>query len=269
MIKLCSLIVLLMTSQFALAHITSIEEAWAGVSVPTIMSKKFVYEFDRLPVNGKAHGEQKYWSGDYWATQKGSINIRWNHPGQQGFNLKSPTREEAAIMSHESLSQLSPSEKYDLFTGKYDYPLRRNVATKANSSAQSWEGICHGWAPATMNHNEPTPKNMTNPDGIIIPFGASDIKALLSYYYAYEHKVANTHQMGRRCSRGRFANRNCKQDLNAGAFHIVLANKVGLLGEGFIADLDRFKQVWNHPVHTYDSKIMDTSNSDRIGRAHV
>lgn len=171
--------------------------------------------------------------------------------------MKSPTREEASKMSIESLSHLSATEKYDLFTGRYDYPLKKEVETKADSSAARWEGICHGWSPAALNHNEPTPKTMTNPDGIVIPFGSSDIKALLSYYYAFQFKVADIHQMGRRCSRRLMprGSRDCKQDLNAGAFHIVVANLIGIEGIGFIADMDRFQQVWNHPVHAYSSEV--------------
>jgi hypothetical protein len=261
-------------SQFSHAKLDSIQEAWTGVSVPTLMSNNFVYEIDRLPLNGKAHGTEKFWSGDYWAFRKGSINSRWNERGHDGFNLKSPTREEASKMSIESLSRLSPTEKYDLFTGRYDYPLKKEVEGKADSSAAHWEGICHGWSPAAMNHNEPTPKLMTNPDGIVIPFGSSDIKALLSYYYAFTFKVADTHQMGRRCDRrlSPRGSQDCKQDLNAGAFHIVVANLIGLEGQGFIADFDRFKKVWNHPVHAYSSEVVRTKkvhNSSAPGTIKV
>ncbi len=250
-----------MISQIALAHV---DEAWTEVSGPSIMSKTFIYEFDLLPLKGQATGEKKYWSGDYWAFKRGSINSRWNDPSEEGFDLISPTRQEAANMSIENLAMLSATEKYDLFTGRYHYPLKAEVAKKADRGAQSWEGICHGWSPAAMNHNEPTPKNMTNPDGIVIPFGSSDIKALLSYYYAFEFKVANTHQMGRRCSKRGIFNfsKDCKQDLNAGAFHVVIGNKIGLEGMGFVADLDRFKEVWNHPVHGFSSKVVKVMGED-------
>jgi len=243
--------------------------AWGGTSFPSTMVPRYNDKLDKLPLSGHAAGEKKFWSGDYWAFYKGSINQRWNAPGTPGFNLKSPTREEASKMSIEELSELAPTEKYDLFTGRYDYPLKKEVAEKADPYAAEWEGICHGWAPAALNHNEPTAKVLVNPDGIAIPFGSSDIKALLSYYYAYEFKVSNTHQMGRRCSQnGIFIfSKNCKQDLNAGSFHIVLANKIGLQKEGFLADLDRYKEVWNHPVISYESEIISERRGGGWGAA--
>lgn len=254
-------IISFLVSQVTLARI---DTEWPDVSAPTIMSHSFVHEFDLMPLSGKAHGPQKFWSGDYWASRNGSINYRWNDPGQEGFDLQSPTREQAERMSLESLARLSASEKYDLFTGRYDYPLKNRVEENGDAYADEWEGICHGWAPASMNHNEPTPKTVINPDGISIPFGSADIKGLLSYYYANEFKVASTHQMGRRCANGGFWNRrkDCKKDLNAGAFHIVLANKIGIQGAGFLADLDRFKEVWNHPVHSYETKVVRVGKKD-------
>lgn len=215
--------------------------------------------FYTLPLKGEVSDQQKFWSGDYWANNKGNINHRWNSYYPTGFDLISPTREEAVYWTEVNFAMLSPSEKYDLFTGNFDYPLVADVATHANPDAQYWEGICDGWAPASMNHREPTPKTMMSPDGVMIPFGSSDIKALLSYYYAYIHQ-GQTNQEGTRCERrGGIFNRNpnCRDegDLNAGTFHIIMTNKVGVDKTGFIADLENNKEVWNHPVMKYDSEV--------------
>jgi hypothetical protein len=236
----------------------SIDEKWESNSDPEIMSYFFTRQFPLLPLEGSVYPSTKYWSGDYWALRKGNINYRWFAKKKVGFNLNSPTKEEARRMTVAQLAELSPSEKYDLYTGRYDYPLRNEVNRIADPSAAEWEGICHGWSPATINHDEPLPKLMRNPDGIEIPFGSSDIKALLSYYYAYGYKIPNTHQMGRRCFRGSFFNRSkdCWDDMNAGAFHIVLANRVGIEGRSFIMDLERYREVWNHPVTDYKSRVL-------------
>ncbi|MCM2348764.1 MAG: hypothetical protein NDI69_02005 [Bacteriovoracaceae bacterium] len=256
----CFLILISLPSTYASA--LNFDERWEMNSDPEIMSYFFTREFDQLPLKGTVSDKNKYWSGDYWALNKGNINYRWNARRKVGFNLNSPSKQKAMAMSIPQLAELSPSEKYDLFTGRYDYPLREEVSRiAADRSAEIWEGICHGWAPATMNHKEPTPKLMVNPDGIEIPFGSSDIKALLSYYYAYGFEVPDTFQMGRRCfSNSSWFNRdkNCQQDMNAGAFHIVLANRLGIDGKGFIADLNRYKQVWNHPISSYQSVITGT-----------
>lgn len=221
--------------------------------------------FHLMPLYGTVKNQTKYWSGDYWALNRGNINIRWNTPSQRGFDLLSPTESEAIVMSSDELARLSPTEKFDLWLGRYDYPLKAEVYTRANKSAQNWEGICNGWAPASMNHNEPVPKTMTNPQGIKIPFGSSDIKALISYYYAFIHQIDSTEQMGRRCPQGRWFNWNldCKNDLDAGAFHIVLVNKVGRKNQSFMVDIERFKEVWNHPVLSYETVILGEEDDVR------
>lgn len=251
--------VVLLFSSLAQASVLGIQEAWEGISDPNIMSANLVRNYADLPMKGQASDPQKLWAGDYWALNRGNINVRWNSSSQLGFKLRSPSRDEVLRMSTDDLAKLSPTEKYDIYVGRYDYPLVSEVSKMANRRAQEWEGICHGWAPATMNHREPQPKVLTNPDGVQIPFGSSDIKGLISYYYAWGFQVPNTHQMGRRCYRngGIFgSDKDCKQDLNAGAFHIVLTNRVGLQGASFVADMEITKEVWNHPVHRFESRIV-------------
>jgi len=259
-----SALFLFSVSPFLYASPLHFDEGWDSSSNPQIMSFYFTKDFLKLPLSGTVSASEKYWSGDYWALKKGNINFRWYARNKIGFNLNSPTKERARQMSIPELAELSPSEKYDLYTGRYDYPLRNEVSRIADPSAETWEGICHGWSPASMNHNEPRPKLLKNPDGIEIPFGSTDIKALISYYYAYSYSAPNTHQMGRRCFKDPTMfrgpeERDCNEDLNAGAFHLVLANRIGLDGKGFVADLQRFKEVWNHPITSYKSQVLTRS----------
>ncbi len=243
-----------LVSTLTFAAPMGIQEEWSRISDPLVMGKHFEIRLYMLPTSAKVDRLQKFWSGDYWAMNKGNINKRWF--SGQGLKYTSPTKEQVLQMSEKELANLSPAEKYDLFMGRYWYPLKQEVTKLTSYDAQSWEGICHGWAPASMNHNEPTPKVLKNPDGISIPFGSSDIKAILSYYYAYPYQTPTNYQVGRRCDRTILdTNEDCKQDLNAGAFHIVLANKIGLENRGIIADLNRFQQVWNHPIFAYTSRI--------------
>lgn len=255
----------LMFLSFALVSVAhaspnAILRDWKGFSDPDIMGSGFTNKFNGLPLEGSIEIGPKAWSGHYWPKMEGSINNRWNSTGRQGFDLISPTREQAKRMSLDELAQLAPSEKYDLFTGKYDYPLKTRTIDRSNPRADEWEGICNGWTRATLYHNEPTPKVMTNPDGIQIPFGSSDIKALLSFYYAFDEKSSGN-QMGKRCYFGRWLGgaRSCADDLNAGAFHIVIANKLGIQKEGFMADVDRFKEVWNQPIVGFKSKVLQNN----------
>lgn len=236
---------------------SAVNESWSDLSDPIIMGPSFIQDFQRLPLKGATLPSEKLWSGDYWALVKGSINYRWNAKKKIGFNLTSPDKSTAMRMTIQELAELSPSEKYDLLTGRYDYPLKAIAGKIADPKASIWEGMCHGWSPAAINHNEPTPKLLRNPDGIEIPFGSTDIKALLSFYYGYLNTTADNFMIGRRCYKSPFLNsdKDCQNDPNAGAFHVLLANKIGIEGKTFILDLERFEQVWNHPVTSYHSVI--------------
>lgn len=233
----------------------SIDQEWGRHSDPSIRSRSYERHFSLLPLSGKPKDHRKLWASDWWPNRKGSINFRWNAETPTGFRLVSPTREEAHGMTEKELSALAPSEKFDLLMGDYDYSLKKEVARMANPRAPEWYGICHGWAPAAVNHVEPTAKNLLGQDGLTIPFGSSDIKALLSYYYANHHDAGSTRQMGKRCF---FMNPGCSdEDLNAGAFHIALTNSVGILRESMILDLERNELVWNHAVNGYHTTIVD------------
>lgn len=236
-----------------------IYEEWKGFSDPDIMSSGFTHKLSLLPLEGMIDIGPKAWSSTYWPSAKGGINSRWNSEEQEGFRYKSPSQEVVKKMSREELMSLSPTEKYDLFTGQYSYPLRREAEGTASRHARDWAGICHGWAPAALHHNEPTPKDMVNPDGINIPFGSADIKALLSYYYAFHFDADSTQQVGLRCFFGAWigAGRGCNEDLNAGAFHIIISNKLGIQREGFLADIDRYKEVWNQPVVGFKTIVLN------------
>lgn len=253
---------------FAHASTQSVLEAWKGFSRPEIMASGFTHDLKELPLEGTVQIGPRAWSGHYWPTMEGGINVRWNSPKKEGFDYSSPSKEQVKTMSLDELAKLSPTEKYDLYTGQYNYPMKSRVTGTTRRSAPDWAGICHGWAPATIHHNEPTPKVLTNPDGIQIPFGSSDIKALLSYYYAYDHEVETSHQVGLRCFFGRWMGgaKSCQEDLNAGAFHIVISNMLGLRKEGFMGDVDRFKEVWNQPIVGYKSTIL-ASNLEPSRRA--
>lgn len=226
---------------------------WKPYSDPAIRDLNYQRQFALLPLSGEALDKDKNWASDFWSHKLGSINRRWNAPGKPGFKLKSPDRVTAHAMTIEELSLLSATEKLDLLNGDYNYSVVAEVGKIADKRAPLWWGICNGWSPAAANHNEPTPKTLMSTDGILIPFGSSDIKALISYYYAFRHWVPNTRQMGRRCTE---EGEDCDEDLNAGSFHIVLANTLGFEGRSFTADVERQDEVWNHNVISYKSTIV-------------
>ena len=205
----------------------------------------------------------------------------------------------------------------------------------------TWEGLCHAWAPATLALENPAPVELTNPNGLKVPFGSSDIKALivLETHKAMMNNTVDSKMSGLRCnidfadvrSVAYFAqdmdekikaltdltraniktilqdtkanldglnlyylkfqiqwmldklaygnledanpytlaqfkdelNRRGEQslacrDVNAGSFHLVMANLIGKQGKGFIIDMTRDLEVWNQPVVSYQSEILAT-----------
>lgn len=232
----------------------SMHSEWEFSNEPGNVNTSYIRNFASLPLEGSVDSQNIPWSEIYWPSNRGGINNRWNSRRPIGFYYTPPSRETALSMTQNQVAALSPSEKYDLYAGNYNYPTVHAVWGTESPRAPSWAGICDGWTAAATNYPEPHPITVTNPDGIVIPFGASDVKALLSYYYARFAKSKVSH-LGMRCN-SRYTNTANCSDVNAGAFHIVLANQIGLMKKAFIADQSRMSEVWNNPIYQFDSSII-------------
>lgn len=262
-------------------------ERWNGYNNPAnfnkIMGTRTIFEFDSLPLSGKLNDDRLGWSETYWPANKGGVAYRWNHPDPQPFKFRLHTKEELKNMSEKEISQLSPAELYDISQSDYTYTLTRKVLRENSPKDLWWEGICHGWALAAANYPEPRPVTLVNKEGIKVPFGASDVKGLLALHDAYNYKGTYA-QVGRRCSaQGKVegeggerdahpnpplpeaANTDDCRDVNAGAFHVSLANMIGIHSRSFVADVDRFNDVWNQPVTSYSSTVV---GEEAVGPEH-
>lgn len=231
-------------------------------------------KFSSLPKQGSLSDGRMGWSESYWPSNKGGITYRWNHPNPQPFKYKLHTKQEILNMSPQELGELSPAELYDIANDDYNYNLTKSTMRRYSTGDLWWEGICHGWAQAASHYPEPSPVIVTNKSGIKVPFGSSDVKALLAMHEAYNYG-GKFGFVGVRCKasgkvegEGDERDRNpnppapeiaeapdCK-DSNAGAFHVVISNMLGLLGKGFVADIDRFGDVWNQPITNYTSSVI-------------
>ncbi|MBA2404905.1 MAG: hypothetical protein H0V66_09060 [Bdellovibrionales bacterium] len=239
-----------------------------------ISGTEMVFSFNQLPKNGTLLDDRYGWSETYWPSNVGGIAYRWNHPDPQPFKYKLHSKEELKSFSFQQMSQLSPAEMYDVAMGDYSYTLTKKMLGRYSTRDLWWEGICHGWAQAASNYPEPAKVLITNPDGIKVPFGSSDVKALLAMHEASNFGGAFAFT-GRRCKvsgkvpgEGDDRDRNpnppsledanspdCK-DVNAGGFHVVLTNMLGIHGRGFVADVDRYNDVWNQPITSYTTTIV-------------
>lgn len=239
-----------------------------------IIGTQMITRFDNLPTSGKLNDDRLGWSETYWPSNVGGIAYRWSHPNPEPFKYKLKTKDELKRMSKDEVGQLSPAELYDIAQGDYNYTLTKKVLSKFSARDLWWEGICHGWALAAANYPEPAPVTIKNRDGIEVPFGSSDVKGLLAMHDAYNYQGSYA-QVGKRCAVSgkvpgegdeRDANPHeptdeeanlpeCK-DVNAGTFHLVTSNMIGIHSKSFVADVDRYNDVWNQPITSYASTII-------------
>ncbi|MEN9529430.1 MAG: hypothetical protein RI932_1303, partial [Pseudomonadota bacterium] len=228
-------------------------EAWDVINEPTRFGRNYEVRFRELPLAGGLN--RIPWSDSYWATQRAGIAFRWMNPVGSPFAYQLHSRQTLAAMSQTELAALSPAEKLDIFAGRFDFPTVKSERKRTYPGAAAWEGLCHGWAPAALEFTEPKPVTLKGPGGIKVPFGSSDVKALLSWHMATRNTLAAV-GLGARCNTFGVLGLNSPpcRDSNAGAFHIVLANQLGILREGFIADIARMGEVWNQPIYRFKSR---------------
>lgn len=240
-----------------------VTEAWGRHDDPFNLDSSYVRRLESLP--STATLPKTPWAGYYWSNRNGGVAHRWNDPFSTAFTARPPRRDELLRMTPEQVARLSPAEKMDILNRRYDYPFQRYEVSRTSPNHDQWWGLCHGWAPASDRFQEPLPITVRNADGIVIPFGSSDIKALLVFNQG-QYARPRTRFLGKRCNvdlndvfSGRAEADDCK-GVNPGAFHIVLANQIGLRKESFMADVVRDLQVWNHPISAFRSTIRPKSD---------
>jgi len=316
---------------------------------PATYTKKFT----DLPLAGSVTNQHIPWSDSYWPKNRGGAAYQWKkystedarqnltpQEAQRMFlDYRLPSQKELSQMSQKDLDELSPTEKYDIFSGKFNYPLTKSylnrgffhkISNKFNRKMSNsknnayWEGYCNAWSAASLHYPEPKPVSRTvtvNGKQITLNFGSGDVKALMVASYA-EHLGGNP-QMGNFCNQKltfpgtkmfngkevytqyadtdglmmsdypayirnfqasvkrvgydpdlglsaadaadpNLADRlsgilnsdlNC-QDTNAGAFHVLMANQLGLMKEGFVIDKTMDVEIWNQPVFKYVSTVV-------------
>jgi Transglutaminase elicitor len=234
-------------------------EKWDETNDPRNFDENYQYLLSALPTKASLPLNKTPWQSSYWPRKNGSVNYRWNSANPTGYNLNSPSRARLQSMSIEELKELSPAEKFDLVQGHYDYPFSKMVEWGSTPKAKNYEGVCDGWTASSIEFAEPAPVEIKNPDGIVIPFGSSDVKALMSYDVSINEEAGALGPVfiGGYCATPggmRLGTSRCR-DINPGAFHVVLANQIGLLKQSFGVDVDPGKETWNQPVYAFEFEI--------------
>ena len=158
--KLSVFLFLFIFSQNSISQLTKKLYKWGKIDDPEEFLLGYETKFKNLPLKGKLKNQP--WSGYYWPTYKGGITYRWQNKSKNKkdnvtYNLISS--EKASKLTTKQISLLSPSEKWDLFLSDYNFNLtkyereRTEVMTKKDIPA--WFGLCHAWAPATLQYSNP------------------------------------------------------------------------------------------------------------------
>ncbi|HET9237725.1 MAG TPA: hypothetical protein VFO10_10765 [Oligoflexus sp.] len=277
-----------------------LDEAWDQSNNPAkIAGINYEADFSKLPLKGDA--DHKGWSDSYWPTYRGGIGYRWQTE-KAGFKI-----EDFKQKTGVRFTTLSPAEKYDVLLNDNSFPTLESERVRtlimktipavdgesnpdyvAGYEIPGWEGLCHGWAPAALNFQEPT-KSVTRKlrNGNSVTFYPADIKALLTYYQQ---------EPGNRSTRTDFVSQRCNddfkalkaqldageitraqynsaressacRDMNAASLHILLANEIGVKKTGFVVDVTRDIEVWNQPVNSYRSNVVSESDKASVGAA--
>lgn len=260
------------------------DQSWDENNNPDLFGENLEVNLRKLPVQGNL--DKMPWSGDYWPTYKGGITYRWNQPveGEDQTSRYAYRMLDMNFLEMDEIKNYSPAEKYDIFLGASEFPLtsyerkRTKILKTVKGTLEfdekfeipKWEGLCHAWAPATIMFDNPAPVTLKNDFGIEVQFGSSDIKALLTYFL---HSVnSKTNFMGTRCNlsfkdlekefkEGKITEEEFLEkiessecyDTHPAAFHIALANQIGIKKEGFILDMTRDSEVWNQAVYGYQT----------------
>lgn len=202
------------------------------------------------------------------------------------FNVYRPnSKSDVKAMSQEQINRLSSAEKFDIYMGNYNFKLTNNVLKYAKAKSSDWEGICNGWTTAAIEFHEPKVITKRNKDGIKVTFYSSDLKGLLSHYHSMitrtANKTTNKWYVGKKCNDHipeeawipgvngkefflkKIGNKMVKtavppecKGIDAGAFHVILANYIGIRNQSFAAEVVRDIELWNQPISKFESTVV-------------
>ena len=236
------------------------------------------------------------WSGSYWPLHDGSIANPYDEHGLDFLNFvsrlvlvpvsisekhyedrMSKIRSSIDKLDAQTIDQMAPSEKYDLYIGDHDFSLTAEVwqsvmeQLKHVGHIADWEGSCQGWTTAASFSPRPGKaiKVMSLDGKYLIPFYPDDLKALSTLLWANSLIQDYTVFQGQRCglsdpnydpSTGHVTDQGCA-GVNPGNFHVTVLEMIGARKQHFIVDRSNSTQVWNQPIAGYDLKYFNPSTN--------
>jgi len=251
-----------------------VRQPWGSNDDPQklVMDGTFNYKFADLPLEGEA--DIVPWAGSYWPTHEDSINYKWNGADSMSASLKyerafDKTEIEDKVSNDYGVAKYTSRKACTEDSECDDEACAIRDGEDSGFCIPTWWGICHAWAPAAVDQPEPIrPVTVTNDAGEEIEFKVNDIKALVTYSY---NKGKSTKFMSLRCNDkgsdieldeyGRPESTKCN-DTNAGSFHVVATNLLGIQKKSFVEDRTYDFEVWNQPVRGYSATSDDVTGKE-------
>ncbi|MBF0363416.1 MAG: PKD domain-containing protein [Oligoflexia bacterium] len=242
-----------------------VRSTWGDDDNPSLFNNNLNFTLALLPLVGEA--TKIPWPGSYWPTYQDSINVRWNgsttpsavEKYEQAFNkvgIQNLVSQEYGIDAQTEAATCNSDT--DCNSSKGEACAKKRGAS-VGRCIPTWFGVCHAWAPAAIMEKEPIRPVSING----VEFKVNDLKALLTYGY---NSGLKTKFISLRCNLddsnitydeyGNPTNPECK-DTNAGTFHVIATNYLGILKESFVEDRTFDDEVWNQPVRGYQISLQE------------
>lgn len=182
----------------------------------------FVWKFDDLPTKGGVQEERIPYSGSIYLDRNGGTVSAMRTYDRAFHGGRSPA---AAWEQWDNNSYQRPIQQPGGLLG------RRQVT---RVGIPNWHGHCNGWAAAAIRHAEPQ-RSVTR-NGVV--FTPADIKGMLAELYIY-NDIEDLSGSSR--------------NIQAGLFHVVVANWMGRGGHPLGMEADPGPEKWNYPAFAFNS----------------
>jgi hypothetical protein len=111
-----------------------------GSNDPKSFSPNYVYSLKTLLAKSSDRVTDP-WSDTYWPSYLSGIAHRWNSATPNDFKYKTLSLAQLKNASAATLKQLSPAEKLDILSARYDYPTVRSEWQRTSPQDATWEGV--------------------------------------------------------------------------------------------------------------------------------
>lgn len=220
--------------------------------------------------------DQVPWASSFFPTWYGGAAGRWQDSKLKlvarsllGMPAPDATETEGLLTKTRSgdktaadrLSKFSPTEKYDLAAGDYQFHATMlESRLRGHNIAPIWEapfwmGYCNGIALTALRYPEPVREvDVINPEGYLVRFHPQDIKALLGLAMASAELLHWS--AGTRCESWAMSTPDCI-DLNPATFVVALVNRLGIAKQSFVIDQNPLQPVVNDPIRSAEIHLLN------------